>query len=190
MRELPSFATSRLVLRPRRPSDVEDCLKMDSDREVRRHLHPNFRDAFDPEEHRRLLLDRTRTIFGPGLGYWVIERKSEPRVFCGWIELIPLAEEGPEIEIGWRLPRLCWGQGLATEAARSILNHGFMCLRLEQIVAVIDPDNRRSKAVANRLGFRAAGRKRAYGLDLDLYVLAVGEFTKKVVVSRHDNPRR
>jgi len=75
-------------------------------------------------------------------------------VFCGWIELIPLAEEGPEIEIGWRLPRSCWGQGLASEAARSILNHGFVCLRLEQIVGVIDPDNRRSKAVANRLGFR------------------------------------
>lgn len=38
---------------------------MDSDREIRRRLHPDFRDAFDPEEHRRLLLERTLTIFGP-----------------------------------------------------------------------------------------------------------------------------
>jgi hypothetical protein len=38
---------------------------MDSDREIRRHLHPDFRDAFDPEKHRRLLLGRRRTIFAP-----------------------------------------------------------------------------------------------------------------------------
>jgi hypothetical protein len=30
--------------------------------------------------------------------------------------------------------------------------------------------NHRSKAVAERIGMRAAGRKRAFGLELDLYL--------------------
>jgi RimJ/RimL family protein N-acetyltransferase len=152
---------------------------MDSDCEVRRHLHPNFLNDFDPEEHRQLLLNRVRTVFGPGLGYWAIERRDDPGVFCGWIELIPLADEGPDIEIGWRLRRSYWGYGFATEAARAILRHGFIDLRLGQIVAVIDPNNHRSREVAGRLGLRPAGQTRAYSLDLDLYVLTAAEFTRR-----------
>jgi RimJ/RimL family protein N-acetyltransferase len=169
MDEVPSFATRRLILRPRGAGDVDACLAMDADPQVRRHLHPNFRAAFDADKHRALLRERVRKRYGPGLGYWVIAQQAEPEGFCGWVELIPL-EDGPEIEIGWRLPRSAWGYGFASEAARAILAHGLTDLRLSEIVAVIDPDNRRSKAVAERIGMRAAGRKRAFGLDLDLYL--------------------
>jgi RimJ/RimL family protein N-acetyltransferase len=90
--------------------------------------------------------------------------------------LITPDDDGPEIEIDWRLPRACWGRGFATEAAKTILNYGFMGLRLEQIVAVIDRENIRSKVVASRIGLRPAGQQRAYGLDLDLYVPTADEF--------------
>jgi RimJ/RimL family protein N-acetyltransferase len=170
MTDLPSFATRRLILRPRDAGDVDDCLAMDADPQVRRFLHPDFRDSFDAAKHRAVLVERTQKRYGPGFGYWVIAQHTEPAGFCGWVELIPLDDVGPEIEIGWRLPQTAWGRGFATEAARAILDHGFAALGLAEIIAVTDPDNSRSQAVARRIGMRAAGRKRAFGLDLAFYV--------------------
>jgi len=178
MDALPSFTTSRLILRPRGPCDVEACVAMDSDPEVRRYLPADIRDDFDAEEHRQVLSNRTRMSWGPGLGYWVIESKADVGVFCGWIMLTPLADEGPGIEIGWRLPQLCWGRGFATEAASTILRYGFATLGLDEIIAVIDPENLRSKRVATRIGLRAIGRKRAYGVDLELYAFTNTEFAQ------------
>ena len=43
-----SFALQRLLLRPHRVSDVEDCVTMASGRDVRR-PYSDFRDAFDPD---------------------------------------------------------------------------------------------------------------------------------------------
>ncbi len=56
------------------------------------------------------------------------------------------------MEIGWRLARPAWGQGYATEAARTVLAHGFGTLELPEILAVTTATNLRSQAVMRRLG--------------------------------------
>jgi RimJ/RimL family protein N-acetyltransferase len=58
----------------------------------------------------------------------------------------------PAVHIGWRLTGRHWGHGYATEAARTLLHHGFDALRLEEIVAVTVPANVRSQRVMQRLG--------------------------------------
>jgi RimJ/RimL family protein N-acetyltransferase len=56
------------------------------------------------------------------------------------------------VEIAWRLTRLFWGGGYATEAARAALDYGFGKLGLAEIVAVTVPANARSRGVMERLG--------------------------------------
>ena len=63
-------------------------------------------------------------------------------------------EIGPraEIELGWALLRSCWGRGYATEAAAAARDWAFRELHLRRLISVIDPENPRSIAVAERLG--------------------------------------
>ena len=58
------------------------------------------------------------------------------------------------MEIGWRLAAAHWGQGLASEAARAALRFGFGSLDLPEIVSFTAIENRRSRAVMERLGMR------------------------------------
>jgi len=158
---LPVLATRRLILEPRRMADTEACLAMDREPEVTRFVPEVLRlvtgpDA-DPAAHRAFIEARTRGPYPPGLGYWVIRPGEEPEVFLGWVLLIPIDAEGPEIEIGWRLRRLAWGQGYAPEAAAALLRHGFATLGLSRVVADILPANLASVRVAEKIGMRPHG---------------------------------
>ena len=85
-----------------------------------------------------------------GFGNWAIVEKESGRV-VGAVILQPLPGH-PEIEVGWHLARRAWGKGYATESARLGVDYGFETLGLNRIVAVINPANHRSLAVAERLG--------------------------------------
>ena len=150
---LPSFQTERLLVRPRIMADFDACLAMDRDRAVTRFIPGPWS---EPEKHEAFLKARLQTDFGNGLGYWSIFPKAQPDQFAGWILLIPRDGIGPEIEIGWRLVRSAWGNGFAPEAARPIVDHAFNTLRLERIIAEIDPDNLPSQRVAEKIGMEDA----------------------------------
>src|SRR5258708_27430268 len=113
---LPSFDTLRLVLRLRTLVDLEACLAMDRDPEVTRHVAGPWS---DPHEHRCFVVGRMTHAYPEGLGYWSIFERREPARFIGWVLLIPEDAVGPEVEIGWRLLRDPWGQGMAGEPARA-----------------------------------------------------------------------
>jgi RimJ/RimL family protein N-acetyltransferase len=147
---LPSFTTLRLLIRPRTLMDTEACLEMDKDPEVVRFVDGPWN---DPAAHRAFIEVRTSGPYPEGLGYWTLLDRDK-RSFLGWALLIPLDAHGPQIEIGWRLRRACWGRGYASEAAGVILRHGFATLGLDEIVAEIDPANIASVRVAEKIGMQ------------------------------------
>ena len=59
--------------------------------------------------------------------------------------------------MGWRLAHAWWGQGLASEGARRVLQFAFDELRLPEVVAFTAIANQRSRAVMQRLGTQEAG---------------------------------
>ena len=145
---LPTFQTARLTVSPRTTRDTDACLAMDSDPAVVRFVSGPWS---DPVAHRAFIERRTAGPYPDGLGYWSIRRRDQPD-FLGWVLLIPADGFRPEIEIGWRLRRSEWGQGIATEAAQPLLRHGFETLLLRHIIAEIDPGNLASQRVAEKLG--------------------------------------
>jgi ribosomal-protein-alanine N-acetyltransferase len=87
--------------------------------------------------------------FGP---YAVIERDSQSVIgYCG-LFFFPDVNGQPEIEIGYRLAKSAWGQGYATEAARSIRDFAFVTLGIKRLIAMIDPSNVVSIRVAEKIG--------------------------------------
>jgi RimJ/RimL family protein N-acetyltransferase len=104
----------------------------------------------------------------PGFGLWALELK-ESTEFLGQVGLFPVEGKGPEVEVAYELAPRVWGHGYATEAARALLDYGFGELGLRRIVALILPDNARSRNVASKCGLTPGGPGRFYGLDLVVY---------------------
>jgi RimJ/RimL family protein N-acetyltransferase len=61
-------------------------------------------------------------------------------------------------ELGYMLRRDCWGRGLATEAARLLLDFAFGELGLHRVFAVVGDDNPASIRVLEKLGLRREAR--------------------------------
>lgn len=171
---LPRFETERLLVQPRSMRDFEACLAMDRDPDVTRYIPGPWNDA---AQHERFLSERIQMSFGSGLGYWSIFPKDRPDQFLGWILLIPYDGVGPEIEIGWRLNRLAWGKGYASEAARPIVAHAFRTAGLSRIVADIDAANSRSTHVAEKIGLRLVGHGRQGDVACKCYVMTRDDFS-------------
>jgi [ribosomal protein S5]-alanine N-acetyltransferase len=102
-----------------------------------------------------------------GFCLWKLLLRENNRLvgFCG---LQPL-DDLPGVEIGWWLASDHWGQGLATEAARAVLEDGFTCIRLRRIVALALRENRASIRIMEKLGMRFESEVNHHGLRVDLY---------------------
>lgn len=80
----------------------------------------------------------------------------EDQRLAGWAGLsIPsfLPEVLPAVEVGWRLGEAFRGRGYASEAARAWVDYGFQQHALDEILSIYEPENQRSGAMMQRLGF-------------------------------------
>jgi RimJ/RimL family protein N-acetyltransferase len=97
-----------------------------------------------------------------------VERRTDS-VVAGTVILVPLPDGDGEFEVGWHFHPDSWGQGLASESARGALEWGFTH-GLDEIFAVVRPDNAPSLAVCERLGMDAVGRTtKYYQTELELF---------------------
>jgi RimJ/RimL family protein N-acetyltransferase len=147
--------TERLVLRSWRPSDREPFARLNADPEVVEFLNDGvpFTRAQSDE-----LLDAIQAHWEQrGFGLWCAAAREDPDECLGFVGLaVPsfLPSVLPAVEVGWRLARHAWGRGLATEGAQASVRHGFEELVLQAVISIIDPANRRSIRVAEKLGMR------------------------------------
>ena len=122
---LPTFAqplelhTKRCVLRQWKDSDLPAWAAMNADAEVRRYF-PSVASVEQALGEAQRCRD---AIAQRGWGMWALE---VPGVmpFAGFVGLNAPHYDAPwipAVEIGWRLTRAAWGQGLATEAAQAAL---------------------------------------------------------------------
>lgn len=97
---------------------------------------------------------------------FAVERSEDARVI-GYVSLKRSAHRvGPETgELGIRLAKAAWGQGYATEAAHAIIDTQRMTVDLRKIVALVDPNNRGSLRMVERLGMVFDGEVMFDGYD-------------------------
>jgi RimJ/RimL family protein N-acetyltransferase len=166
------LTTERLHLRPRTMADLEACVAMDLDPDVHRFIYGGS----PPErgEHRAHLRARIASGWPAEGGIWVVEWQHAPG-FLGWCGLFPLEDIGP-IEIGYRYVRSAWGQGVATQAGRAVLDYGFGALGFDRIVAVTHPANLASQRVLEKIGLKAGGAVFHYQRSLSFFELRRKEF--------------
>src|SRR4051812_27440205 len=99
-----------------------------------------------------------------GYSFWAVMERATGTLI-GDAGLFLSQGTGPEVEVGYTLARAYWGRGYATEAARACLDAAFGPLGLEDVIALVVPDNARSLRVVARLGMTPDGRRHAYGRE-------------------------
>jgi RimJ/RimL family protein N-acetyltransferase len=147
--------TERLILRRWREEDRVPFRRMNADPRVMEF----FPATLSPEES-DALADRIEQQFEErGFGLFAAGLKESGEL-VGFIGLsVPDFDAPfmPAVEIGWRLAAEYWGRGLATEAAREALRHGFEVMGLESVVSFTVPANVRSRRVMEKIGMCIVG---------------------------------
>lgn len=141
--------TPRLRLRSWRAVDAPAFHAINSDPEVMATLGP----LMSLDEVAALIERMQRIESEHGHCFWAMERLEDDRLI-GWCGAI-VGSAGPIVgkrEIGWRMARDCWGQGLVSEAARATIAWLFANRADEALWAITTTDNLRSRAVMERIG--------------------------------------
>ena len=141
--------TDRLVLRSWREDDATAFHAINSDPEVMATLGP----VMSLDEVAALIVRMQGIETDHGHCFWAMERRDDGRLI-GWCGAI-VGSAGPiagKREIGWRMARDCWGQGLVSEAARATIAWLFVNRADHSLWAITTPANRRSRAVMERIG--------------------------------------
>jgi RimJ/RimL family protein N-acetyltransferase len=169
----PVLSTERLVARPwtTSESDLEAAYDMYSRREV-----AHWIGASTEIDEIRTRVEGWATPTGdPTYGVWAVEERAHPSTPIGSVLLRALPPAMEDVEIAWHLHPDHWGKGYATEIGRATAERAFET-GIDEVFAIVRPGNRRSTAVARRLGMEYVGITDKYlGLRLELYRLRPGD---------------
>lgn len=141
----------RLIFRHFFPADLNQLYQ-----EI--YSHPGVARALSPtgsltfEQTAQILHRRLDHWQKHGFGVWVLVYKQNQQLVghCG----LHYLGDTSEVELTYAINPFYWRQGLATEAASTVLRWGFDTLKLQQIVAVTSPENVASRCVMQKLGMK------------------------------------
>jgi RimJ/RimL family protein N-acetyltransferase len=149
---LSILQTPRLLLRHLQPADLPALYALYRDPEIRQYFPDGTRTLEETKEELEWFLDGHPRH--PELGLWATIEK-ESGAFLGRCGLLPWNIDGQhEVELAFLIDKARWGQGLATEAARGIVEYARLQLGLTRLICLIMPGNERSAAVAQKVGMR------------------------------------
>jgi [ribosomal protein S5]-alanine N-acetyltransferase len=170
----PVLSTPRLILRALKPDDLNDLFEYASDPGIDQYVpwehYKNIEEA--RENLDEFLADYERD----GFGAWGIEHRADQRL----IGIINFSRPHPinrRVEMGYTLSRAYWGQGLATEAVKVLIDFGFEKMNLVRIEAVVLPEHLASARVLEKSGMQFEGLLRSYQVwrnqpsDLCMYAI-------------------
>jgi RimJ/RimL family protein N-acetyltransferase len=155
--------------------DLDGFAAVNAQPEVMRYIHDGR--TLDRAATAERLVKYQRHWDEHGFGLYAVEIKQTGELagFTGLAVPTFLPEIMPAVEIGWRLGRAYWGQGLATEAAQVVVAHARTELGLRRLVSIHIVGNDASARVMVKLGMSLeretvqpdTGRRvRVYAMDL------------------------
>ena len=155
--------TARLLLRPFELTDVDDVWAYASDAEVAQYRP--LPDPYTRNDAAEFVSRQLRTDWSTNLEFAIVDGQQ----VVGGTSL-HVNPEHETAELGYLLGKRWWGRGLATEAARAVVDCGFQRFRLHKVYARAHVDNKRSWRVMERLGMTREGVLRGHWKMRDEHV--------------------
>nr|WP_277605360.1 GNAT family protein [Glycomyces sp. L485] len=145
------------MLREFRESDARAVHPIVGDDRVTKWLSFDSRSVQEAENMLHGVLERA-TLQPRTEYYLAVEHLDSPGSLVGFARL---ALSGVRAgKLGYAVAYQAWGRGIATEAARLLVDFGFQVLELHRVSAAAGPDNPASIKVIEKLGFTREGRIR------------------------------
>lgn len=177
-RRFPELQTERLLLRRITKRDRSSIYEIFSDHETLRYYDIDpFQKKQEADELIAFFADRERRGVGirwgialpgrgenvgsspaPGLERW--KGGSKLIGTCGFNRFE--RSEARRGIVGYDLTREHWGRGYVPEAMQAVVQYGFETLELNRIEAYVEPGNRASVRVLEKLGFTCEGLLRQF----------------------------
>ena len=156
--------TNRLVIDHLCSGDLVDLHRMDSDLSVRRYIDGK---ASSLEKTKDYLSENIISYHENGYGRYAIRDKYSDEFLgiCGFLN------ESYGLDFGYRFLPSCWGKGVATEAALTVIEKGISDNLWEQVVGLVLPDYKASITVLLKVGFRWKENLELYGFNVEKYML-------------------
>ena len=154
---IPTLQTERLSLRAMHPIDAEDMFDYASRADLTRYLlwSPHKNIAYTKDYLRYI---QSRYALGDFYDWAVIEHESRRMIgTCGFTRI---DTENDSAEIGYVLNPDFHGRGYALEAAKKVIEFGFLTLGLNRIEARFMQGNDASLRVMEKLGMSFEGYHR------------------------------
>ena len=143
--------TERLIIRPIKPEDKNEIFEYHSDPEINKYQ------GWIP-----ITIDDVETFIGkvskhinePETWFQVVILEKETQKIVGDIGIHFFGSENKQVELGCTLNRNFQNKGYATESLIKVIDYLFKEMKKHRIIASMDPDNKNSIRLVERIGFR------------------------------------
>jgi len=148
--------TERLIIKPYSLEDHDDLYKIYSDEKVMAFIPEGVMSYEWVKDLIKWMVEYCYEKNTPEniIKFGVSVADKESKKVIGWCGLGSLDCNPEDVEIFYGLSSEYWGQGLATEAAKAMLQYGFEVIGLNRIIAVVKPDNIPSQKVIEKMGMK------------------------------------
>ena len=158
--------TPRFIIREFKTDEKHNYLSLFEDEEVTIHLPKRTE-----EEHRRLFQETLHEYAENSLcGRWVMFTGDDTECI-GMCLLRHFEGSNDKMELGYVLHKKYWGQGIASEMARIMIDHAFQKTGARQVVAVTTFGNISSQRVLEKAGFKRMGNYTRAGEEAAFFSL-------------------
>lgn len=145
------FETDRLIIRPVSPDDKLEIFEYRSDKVVNKYQGWIPDSIADVE----VFIDKiANQINEPHTWFQFVIMEKKTKKIIGDLGVHFIDDQNKQAEIGFTLNKDYQNKGYATEAVIKILDFLFRDLKKHRIIASIDPDNKNSIRLVERVGFR------------------------------------
>ncbi|WP_224996533.1 GNAT family N-acetyltransferase [Cesiribacter sp. SM1] len=172
----PVFRTRRLLVRQLSHADLLPYRAVEGNPKVMRFITGRPRTPAECQERLNHIIERYQ--LEPLSGIWAVVLQ-ENHEYIGTASLFTLPNS-PYLQIGYKLKPEAQGRGYATEIAAGLLYHSFFRAGLQKVVAVTHPQNKASQRVLKKLGMRACGFHKAYGMALTYFSLEKQQYLERL----------
>lgn len=172
--------TERLILREILPSDIDGMFELDSDPDV--HTFLGNKPVSTKEQVVDVINFVQKQYIEHGIGRWAIVDK-QTHEFIGWAGLKFVTDlinnHRNYYDLGYRLIRKYWGQGIATEAATASLNYAFEVLNANGVYAMAHVENNGSNRILRKVGLNFIERFNHDGIEHNWYKIEKEEYERQ-----------
>ncbi len=167
-----TLTTQRLTLRMLSKEDASSYLELSQNEGVRRFQISDYRKN-SVEDASAWISEIENYHRRNGFGILGVF-ENESKTLIGLAALKYLDEEGRSpVEMMYRFSDKYWGRGFGSEVAEELKVWGSQVVKLQSLVATVDPENIPSKKILCKLGFKFEKLIQIQNITEELYILSL-----------------